>query len=436
MFPGQGCHVRARYAPDMWSGRVDCVQAETLLNIYEYDASEIGEPLPFRNTIFGQITVDHWLAMNCTGVVAREDGELVGFIPLQYREQKLNARQSIPVVYENAVGVAEGRRGQGIGTLMMDEAARFMGDRVDALMVIRSGERTDGYRFYRRSGHSDLMYACWYYLSPEVEWPAVDSAAGAARISVIDRESWLALEPQLLALYERRCGGFGGGQRRGPGYWSMILDGQVFAQRKRWLVTMMTETGQLRGYLVAGQGVRSAAHAVLVYEVVGEDEPAVEHLLRFARQLCGELDGAMAARPDGAQLVVPLVSLANPVRPLLRRMGFAEGESSSHVMARLLRPDRIFCRLAEGTGLPEKVSLSVSTPHRVLEVCAPAQPRYTVRLETKEVFLARLFCCRLDLDAALDMELVRWRHPDAGLRRQLCQVFAPCEWVQWFTDYV
>jgi hypothetical protein len=59
-----------------------------------------------------------------------------------------------------------------------------------------------------------------------------------------------------------------------------------------------------------------------------------------------------------------------------------------------------------------------------------------VRLETKEGMLARLFCCRLDLGAALEVELVRWRNPDPGLRRALHEVFAPCEWVQWYTDYV
>jgi hypothetical protein len=33
------------------------------------------------------------------------------------------------------------------------------------------------------------------------------------------------------------------------------------------------------------------------------------------------------------------------------------------------------------------------------------------------------------------MELVRWRDPDPGLRRELSQVFGLCEWVQWFTDF-
>jgi hypothetical protein len=105
-------------------------------------------------------------------------------------------------------------------------------------------------------------------------------------------------------------------------------------------------------------------------------------------------------------------------------------------MARLLRPDRIWQRLAEGSGLQDGLFLTVTTPHRTLEVNCPPGASYRVRLETKECCLARLFCCRLNLDAALDMELVRWRDPDPGLRRELCHLFAPADWVQWYTDYV
>jgi hypothetical protein len=162
-----------------------------------------------------------------------------------------------------------------------------------------------------------------------------------------------------------------------------------------------------------------------VYEAVGEDAAIIERLLRYGRRFAGK-----------GQYVVPLVSLANPIRPLLRRMGFAEGESGPHVMARLLRPDRLWRRLSQGTGLSDLVSLTVATPHRTMQVSDPPSARYAVRLETKEHLAARLFSCRLDLGTALDMELVRWRDADPGLRRELCQVFAWSDWVQWYTDYV
>ena len=389
------------------------------MKIYETAPGEVEEVVAFRNSIFNQIDLAQWQAMNCTGVVAREEGQLVGFIPLQFRDQCLNGETSIPVAYENAVGVAEGRRGQGIGTKMIDEAAAFMQDRVDALMVVRGGERTIGYRFYRKTGHSDVMYAYGYTLPPEQDLGPVDETG----VAVLAREAWLAREPELLALYGSQYGRYGGGQRRGPGYWQRILDGHVYKAHKWWPITL--EAGDhLAGYLVAVRGYWAAAEDVCVYEVVGEDDEAIERLLRYARRLSS----------TGFQ--VPAVSLANPVRGLLRRMGFAETGSTSHIIVRLLRPDRIFARLAAGTDLAGTLSLTIHTPHRTLVVNDPPEARYQVQMETKENLLARLFCCRLDLPSALDTELVRWNGRDPGLKRALCDLFAFSDWVQWFTDYI
>jgi GNAT superfamily N-acetyltransferase len=391
------------------------------LRIYEYDPDEIDEVLPFRNAIFGDISHAHWEAMNCTAAVARDGEELVGFIPLQYREQCLRPGLTVPVVYENAVGVAEGRRGQGIGSRMINAAAGFVRDRADALFVIRGSERSEGYRFYRKTGHGDLSYMSFYNLPPEVGWPAAEEAG----IEVLDRDRWLDLEPQLLALYEQRYGRFGGGWQRGPGYWHTILDAHVYRDRKWWLIALGTGPERVRGYLVASYGLWDASPDLVVYEVVGEDDAAVASLLRYMR-----------ARANSERFRVPYVSLANPVRPLLREMGFEESESSPHIMARILRPDRIFQRLAVGSNLMDTLALTVSTPHRALAVNAPPDPRYTVRLEMKESLLSRLFCCRLDLEVALETEMVRWNGRDLALKRELCDVFSFADWVQWFTDYV
>ena len=81
------------------------------MRIYEYDAQEVDELLAFRNAIFTHVPLAQWQAMGCTGIVAREGEQLVGFIPLQYRQQRLNARISVPVGYENAGGVAPGLPG-------------------------------------------------------------------------------------------------------------------------------------------------------------------------------------------------------------------------------------------------------------------------------------------------------------------------------------
>jgi hypothetical protein len=371
---------------------------------------------------------------------------LVGFIPLQFREQCVNSHVAIPVVYENAVGVAQEMRGRGIGTQMMDEAARFMSDRVDAMMVVRGGERSDGYRFYRKAEHGDLMYARRYampvpHITPVATGGSPDGMhiPTGMHISLVARDRWSALETETLALYGRQYGRFGGGQLRKLGYWDMILDGHVYRELPWRLFVLWRDGDRLAGYMVVVEGQTSAVADRFIYEVVGEDAHTVEALIRHACFLVhasAKLHQSDPAVASPGQVVLPSVSLANPVCALLRRMGFAEEASTPHIMARLLRPDRIFARLAEGSDLEKDLALTVSTPHRSLVVSNPPAPKHAVQLETKESLLSRLFFCRLDLASALDTELVRWNGRDAGLQRALCQVFTFAEWVQWYTDYV
>jgi GNAT superfamily N-acetyltransferase len=393
---------------------------EQSLDIYEYKQAEQDECLAFRNNIFTPVDAEQWVAMRCTAVTARDKNGLAGFIPLQFREQLIRPGVSIPVVYENAVGVAEARRGTGIGSKMMDAAADFMADRADALMVVRSGERTQGYRFYRRTGHSDLNYALELLLPAD----AVEPRDRGHEVIQVDRAGWLSAEDDLLRLHANQYSGFGGARPRGRGYWEMILDSHVFKSNGRKSL-VSKKNGVVTGYLSGIFGTWQNKEDLCVFELVADDEDAIESLLAVAKRLS-----------QSGAIRFPLVSLANPIRPVLEKMNFAAGETTSHLMARLLRPDRIFGRLAGGTGLVERVSLRVVTPHRTLIVNDVPNSGHTVELELKEHDLARLFLCRLNLSAALDMESVRWKDRDPGLERELAAVFQPADWVQWFSDYV
>ena len=404
----------------------ETIPAAMDLEIYEHKESELKEVLTLRNGIFGHIGLDHWHSMECTAIVARTSGKLVGFIPLQYREQLLTDTLAIPVAYENAVGVAEGMRGQGIGTRMIDAGARFMTDRIDALFVIRGDEGSPGYRFYRKSGHGDVAYARTYAKEHSSDQgrrktSVVNSECGQR---IINKDDWLDREPELLQLYHNTYGRFGGGRKREPGYWRTIFNGHVFKERN-WQLIVSSRSGRLAGYSVCTDGAAKPTLDTYVYEVVGEDDKAVEELLDYAFRLS-----------DDGGVIFPYVSLANPVLPKLERMGFADQQKSRSIMVRILRPDRIFRRLAKSTGLLEKLNLTVSTPHRNLEINNTDNPAFNVHIETKESLLSRLFCRRLNLEEALAMELVRWDCRDTGLKKDLCSLFFHHEWVQWFTDYV
>ncbi len=400
------------------------------VEIRELKPEETEEGLRFRNTNFNDIPREHWDAMNCTAVIARENDRIVGLIPLQYRRQLLRPGVEIPVVYENAVGVAEEVRSRGIGTEMLDVAGRFMKDRVDALFVIRSGERTNGYRFYRKTVHGDICYA------REFRKNAAEILNGAGRlfgtkanrrldIRSVTPEEWNMADTEKNRLYGLRYGEYGGGRVREAGYWPMVIRSHVYRGRFKLFLHARTEAGDLCGYLLALAGDRRDPEGLFVCESAGTHDAVTALLIREAACVIGS-----------HEIRFPSVTLEDPITPVLTDLGFMSQESEPQIMCRILRADRIFGTLAAGSDLIDTIDFSIRTPHRDIIVNRPDNVRYEVRMEMKEHLVSRLFTSRLDLQAAVDMEMVRVKGADSGLIRQLSEIFRYTGWAQTYSDYV
>ena len=97
---------------------------------------DTADVLQVRNAIFPPITEEDWdqYYPQMTAVLAYLGDEPVGAIPLDEREFLLAPGLSVPVAFENAVGVKEEYRSRGIGTAMIEVAGEFMADRCDLHM--------------------------------------------------------------------------------------------------------------------------------------------------------------------------------------------------------------------------------------------------------------------------------------------------------------
>ena len=405
----------------------------------ELQAEELGEALELRAGIFGRIGVDQWRAMRCTGVVARAEredfpeadiaGKIVGFIPLQFRDHILRPGLTAPVVFENAVGVHESYRSKGVGTRMIDEAAVFIADRADALFVIRSGETTPGYRFYRKSGHSDLCFQSGFSTSKLNVVDDSKAASGNIDVGEISVDEWIEIQDSLNALYSRNHSAYGGGIIRSSGYWRELLDAHVFKSRPWRFFLARDKTGTSVGYMIIVLGTWRDMKDNHVYEIIATNDTVYSALL----------SAALDETREGS-LIIPSVDLENPVRSVLSSRGFEDSASTPHIMARIVNPARLFSRLLSDTEdcepIKSHIRIRCSTPHREIELHNPKSAERTAELEMKEQTLAHLLCCRLDVISALRTEAIRWRNRDDELTECFSRICRPAPWVQWYTDYV
>ncbi|MGQ9661102.1 MAG: GNAT family N-acetyltransferase [Kiritimatiellia bacterium] len=391
------------------------------LDIREMVPAETDDMLIFRNRIFGQISRTQWDAMQCTAVVAVAPhvpgpGKFWGAIPLQYRAYQVRKDIVLPVVFENAVGVKEEARGKGLGSAMLKEAARFLHDRVEVMFVYRGGERTPGYRFYRKNNHGDL-----YYVQPLIS----DQPVGSCNtVEVVHVSEALTLESDLLELFSHCYGQMGGYWQRQAGFYERVLTSHVY-KNEEWKLFLDRRSDGLEGYAITNPATL-AWKGYCIYEIATTSRRSLRRLIdRIAY--------------EAKQHNLPVTMPANREHPLygpLLELDFRIEDDSPYVLAHMLRPDLIFKRLACASPLREELRLIIATPHRDITVNDPTHPRYSVTLWCKESQLSRLFCCRLDLAVALRTNLVRLSPLPASVLKQLCSIFRFSPWVVFGIDYI
>ena len=384
-------------------------------DIREVRAAEIGDMLKLRNSMFGPLSRQGWDASGCTAVIAKRGRRIHGAIPLQYRDFVIRPGVSIPVAFENAVGVAEPMRSRGLGSAMIDCAAGFMCRRVDALYVYRGDERSAGYRFYRKTNHGDL-----YFESPMVLSKPKGLNNDVAVTDVVDA---VGLEAELLGLFKRCYGQFGGYRKRDKGYFERVFACQPY-RGEDWRLFLVRGRGAIQGYAIVNMEC-AWYEACCIY-----DFAAVAPGVRAA--LLAKIE--WAARRRKRPVTMPANHEHPLFEPLLKR-GYSPKTSTPYIMGRIIRAEGIFARLAGAGSLAKNLHLDAVTPHRDVILNHPARPKHAATLYLKESQLSRLLSCRLDVARALQTNLIRMSPLPLRVARALHAALRFCPWVSFAIDF-
>ncbi len=365
----------------------------------EFDPADAASYLRLRNRYYWALSDSFWQEWSrrpITAAVALLRGDVVGAIPIYFRDLVVRPGLTARVAWEYAVVVREDLRGQGIGSRLMDAAKAFLRGRALAMMVYRGGERTPGYQFYAKNGHHDLTY-----LRP---WEARSPSPGLAPagVQLAGPSEVLAHEAEYLEVFRSAYGAYGGYPDRGAGYYVDAL-WTMEHWRTPGGVTVLTRrgaTGELEGYALLGQVRRWPSLCLLELATSGGRLDHALPLLQTQLALAAELGvPAMVHAADDA-----------PYAPLFAAVGFRplprSERSDAITMAHILDPEALARAAWRESGATAGLEVVAWTPerHALLHRGQPGGRRVT--LEMKEAHLARLLLGRLDLVSALRQELV------------------------------
>jgi len=362
----------------------------------EYRPEDFESFLALHNEVFPPVSaeeMDRWMSReDVTAGVAVRDGEVVGEIPLHLREFMVRPGVTVRAAFEHSVCVAQEMRGTGLGTHIQTAIKQFLQGRAEGLTVYRGGERTPAYRFYDKNGLVDLTYHRTY-----THHRPGDVASRAFELveigALINRES------QALRVFEDALGDVGGRQVRRQGFFSDTLANLEMCELKPLLgVFLAEEDHDLAGYCILSLG-RQPSDAVHVMELVarGQDLEVRESLLRSA---CG-----VAADRSG-KLTMSLHDFM-ATWELTHELGFVGSPRGSMIMGTPLDWEAMAQRVWWSQPTLEGVQVDLFTPEGDVTLCRRGtRPLRTLTLEMKHHQAARYLFSRLDLQAAVDREMV------------------------------
>jgi len=377
--------------------------------------------LKIRNAIFPPLTREQWFAdptMTCS--LALLNGEPVGAIPLSLRRFRVAPGVVVCAAFENAVGTREDLRSRGIGTAMIDAARDFLAGRADELMVYRGGERSNGYRFYVKSGHRDLLYL------------RTMSLAGPQRrgvdAEVVGLPEIRASQAELLGCFNATYGHCGGFPERHERYWEEQLASQIYdvIPQDAFLVRHPA-AGELAAYVLAGRRRGSGrGDRLSILEVAGRTPSAIEQALLGLEDFAAGED-----RP-----IDLLGSAEHPCLGLFRQAGYEEGLRAMMTMGQPLSPRGLFAKVCRRTDLLADVKVDFWAPSADGTLYEGPQARTEIMLEGKDEVIYRLLNLRLDVQAAVATEWLTIRNGTPEVVERLAQALPYTPWVYHHIDYV
>ncbi len=392
----------------------------------EYRAEDADAVRDLLNIVFARAHMTpagwaQWTASDWTAPVALVGGEAAGAIPLKRRAYRVAPDAEVVAWVEHRVGVADGLRGQGLGSRMQACAKELLRGRGDVLLVYRGHERSQGYRFYDRNGLHDVSYLRTVTLEPV--------AARAEGVRWLDVEAFLAREPAWHALFADCYARFGGFPARTPGRLRRILTEGIWSNaiRTRMACAVLEDGGEPVGYLVTGQRDESwddPASDVMELAVRGGSAETATRLLDAARS---------RGRPLRCR-----VSTAAPIAEAVRRLGaeLPPRERASMVMAHVLDVEATGAKVWRHVPELRGVEVRVWTPLREGILHRAHAPERTLTVELKEHMLSRLLLRRLDVALAVAEERITLCGARPGDVDALARALPPCPWVYHHIDYL
>jgi len=398
--------------------------------VRELKPEELEMGLTVRNSIFSPINKENWQKGDPkTAAIALSDSEAIGFIPLYLREFRLTSQIAITAAFENAVGVRQDYRGTGIGSQMIDAACHFLKGKADALYVYRGDERSQGYNFYAKTGHVDLLYMrIFENCNPK----------GILHEDVIITQGTDEIyknQQNLMTVFDETYYSFGGFPIRNENYWERAFNSSIFASKPMNIYFLrLVEKGYITAYLIAGNKIMPE----------NEEEAGRLHILELAA--CGGDSQKMKkvlettaafAEEKGFSVIDLEAGDSCPFGNTLTDMRYSTGIRRRQIMSLSFDSKALFNKVWKKRLYLPGIELKVWTPKQEITLVAGKDNNAReVTIEMKEEMLTRWLMGRLNFNAGINEGTITVANGNKIIINEIARTIGYNEWEYHPIDYI
>lgn len=285
--------------------------------------------------------VETWGGNPIQAVLAFDDGQLIGMLPLEERTWETGRGNRLEVLWATGVHVDAAYRGKGIGGRLDAFAERAFAGRFDAFCVFREDETSPAYNWYRKNGYHPQAHIRAYRLPVDAGAPAQVATRYGHR-HLTSRRELEETGRELSSTFDALGCGRGGFLARTPASWVNIWDHHYYRAFYRYSVLALLENAHVVAFALLGEtSMRDGINRYDILEFAAADGDAENNLHAAV---------VAAARQAGLRDIRMQVFTDDRRSDWMQGLGYVDRDRSTNILGKLLAPERTLKGLAGQPG--------------------------------------------------------------------------------------
>jgi GNAT superfamily N-acetyltransferase len=192
-------------------------------------------------------SIDTWHGNNMTAILAFNDSELIGAIPLEKRSFSLGKGKFIDILWISGAHVEPDYRSKGIGTAMDQKIKDYYSSEFKAVFAYRGDETSRAYRWYKKLEYCEMLPILSF--KKEVRRPEI-----TIQYELWDNEEMVRQwESKLFNCFNRYKDFYGGFPQRHRQFWSDKFKTHYYKEFYDYSILALTDNNEILCYAFLGQ---------------------------------------------------------------------------------------------------------------------------------------------------------------------------------------